>query len=69
MLALIGALALAYHWWSHREDALLLAQTSPNGFLPVVMPGARPGTVIILRAAELPLGGSAGPASSAPSRS
>lgn len=49
VLLVLGIIGLCIHWWSeHREETALAAVTSPNGFLPVPMPGDTPRNTVLI---------------------
>ncbi len=50
MLMLAAALFGGYRWWQDRDGADLTAMASPNGFVPVEMPGGVPRNVVLVLA-------------------
>jgi len=55
-LMLIGLVAFAWQAWRHHvEQAQQAALTSPNGFMPILMPdGSEPNTVIVFAPVNCP---------------
>ena len=49
LLFVVAVIAVAYNWWTNRQDQQsLAAMTSPNGFVPVPMPSqAKTGNILI----------------------
>ncbi len=50
ILVLVAALFGAYRWWQDRDGEDLSAIASPNGFVPVEMPGGVPRNVVLVLA-------------------
>lgn len=56
LLILVGVIGFALHWWSdQKEERILFAEKSANGFIPVVSPdGVKPNTVVIFAPVNCP---------------